>query len=474
MTRIQANGLIYRNGGLFMKLSFFKKGNGASMIGMVIIFGTFVFIMILIDHFNRFNAVIETQTKTDAIADAMAVAANDGSGVPNLYRISKVRHQMTQKYITADYKSGEHGIMTPIVTPGLTSPFTKIKSIKFNEEWALGKEIDPLNETDKYLESLGVKSNDKILYVTAEGETPFINADYHKTDSEDTSWDYIYTHATNVTRMLTSNDALMQQKFPLDAYIRARPTYMNGDENKDTYCENPTFPLPTSDYLRDVTQFEVELSNRYKASQNISGDPPYTREAIFMWDVTCALGCEIPCYYNKFTGEPWQAVSEGNEQNYDGVILSNGATSADMSKVYDQPEGYYTFVKNYFFHIHSAVFPTDEEYIGCDKYNNWRLTARDGSDADTCRRIQIQANLGYPTIMVFTNGQNWVVLPEASTVDDDVDYEVSDGSRGVYISAASNATEEEAAATNVLKKNVNAGYRVPNGNYLAITYKPLQ
>lgn len=156
-----------------MKLSFFKKGNGASMIGMVIIFGTFVFIMILIDHFNRFNAVIETQTKTDAIADAMAVAANDGSGVPNLYRISKVRHQMTQKYITADYKSGEHGIMTPIVTPGLTSPFTKIKSIKFNEEWALGKEIDPLNETDKYLESLGVKSNDKILYVTAEGENSF-------------------------------------------------------------------------------------------------------------------------------------------------------------------------------------------------------------------------------------------------------------------------------------------------------------
>lgn len=443
------------------------------MIGIVLMLGTFIFTIILIEHFNRFNAVIETQTKTDAIADAMAVAANDGTGVPNVYRISKVRRQITQKYKVADYITGEHGVMTPVVIPGLTDPFTKINYVKYNEEWVLGKEIDPSDETDKYLESLGVKNNDKILYITAEGQTPFTNADYHKTDENDTSWDFIYTHATNVTRMLTSNEAIMQQKFPADAYLRAKPTFVNGDDNKDTYAENPIFPIETADYLRYVSQFEVELSNRYKPAQNTLGDPPYTREAIFMWDATCALGCEIPCYYNRFTGEPWQAVSEGNEQNYDGMILPNGATSAEMSKVFEQPEGYYSFVKTYFSHIHNAVFPTDSNYIGCDKYNNWRLTARDGSDAATCQRIQEQANLGYPTIMVFTNGQNWVVLPEYGTIDDDnTGVSVSDGTRGVYISAASNVTEEEGTATNVLRKNVNAGYRIPNGNYLAITYKP--
>ena len=47
-----------------------------------------------------------------------------------------------------------------------------------------------------------------------------------------------------------------------------------------------------------IDQFDVENSGRYKPRDG------YTYCNIFLWDVTSALGCEIPHYVNADTGEP--------------------------------------------------------------------------------------------------------------------------------------------------------------------------
>ncbi|MDR3311026.1 MAG: hypothetical protein LBS90_06730, partial [Oscillospiraceae bacterium] len=48
-----------------------------------------------------------------------------------------------------------------------------------------------------------------------------------------------------------------------------------------------------------IDQFQVETAERY-----LPGRDGYTYCNIFVWDVTAALGAEIPHYYNKATGEP--------------------------------------------------------------------------------------------------------------------------------------------------------------------------
>jgi len=69
----------------------------------------------------------------------------------------------------------------------------------------------------------------------------------------------------------------------------------------------PTTPVITSDasfrspqlYRAVIDQFQVETAERYRPGRN---DATYCN--IFMWDVTRAMGAEIPHYTDRETGEP--------------------------------------------------------------------------------------------------------------------------------------------------------------------------
>jgi len=78
----------------------------------------------------------------------------------------------------------------------------------------------------------------------------------------------------------------------------------------------PTAPAITSDYSNRsasrydavIDQFGVETNPRYSTSQG------GTYCNIFVWDVTGAMGAEIPHYYNAGTGEPMKYGDEGASQ----------------------------------------------------------------------------------------------------------------------------------------------------------------
>jgi hypothetical protein len=76
---------------------------------------------------------------------------------------------------------------------------------------------------------------------------------------------------------------------PEAAWIPASPA-VTGDES----CRSPEL------LERIIEQFDVESSARYKPYKN--GKDTYCN--IFVWDVTSALGAEIPHYVDALTGQP--------------------------------------------------------------------------------------------------------------------------------------------------------------------------
>lgn len=98
-----------------------------------------------------------------------------------------------------------------------------------------------------------------------------------------------------VTR--TGADAVV----PTQSWKAATPS-VTGDENSRT-----------PEALREIIdQFDVESSERYRPFRN-----GVTYCNIFVWDVTSALGCEIPHYIDNDTGEPrtYPDVSNAWEMN---------------------------------------------------------------------------------------------------------------------------------------------------------------
>jgi len=77
---------------------------------------------------------------------------------------------------------------------------------------------------------------------------------------------------------------------PANAWETANPLVVNhmGERDPGTYREV-------------ISQFGVETSERYRVNKNGVGD---TYCNIFSWDVTRAMGAEIPHYVNAATGEP--------------------------------------------------------------------------------------------------------------------------------------------------------------------------
>ena len=78
----------------------------------------------------------------------------------------------------------------------------------------------------------------------------------------------------------------------------------------------PVYPAVKSDfynrspelYRRVINQFCVETNPRYAVNKNGTGD---TYCNIFVWDVTRAMGAEIPHYYNAQTGAPMECGDSG-------------------------------------------------------------------------------------------------------------------------------------------------------------------
>ena len=101
---------------------------------------------------------------------------------------------------------------------------------------------------------------------------------------------------------------------PINAWIPTTPAVVNGEGNR-----NPTA-------LRTVIdQFDVESSTRYTPYRNNA-----TYCNIFVWDVTSALGCEVPHYVDAATGAPryYPDVSGAVELDANGVhnwLIRHGA-----------------------------------------------------------------------------------------------------------------------------------------------------
>ncbi len=84
---------------------------------------------------------------------------------------------------------------------------------------------------------------------------------------------------------------------PADAWIAVNPLTVNHVDERDP-----------EKYKAVIGQFEVETNERYRVNKLGTGD---TYCNIFAWDVTRAMGAEIPHYVNAATGEPAAAGEDG-------------------------------------------------------------------------------------------------------------------------------------------------------------------
>ncbi len=80
------------------------------------------------------------------------------------------------------------------------------------------------------------------------------------------------------------------EQIPYEAWKPSNPPLTNTAENRNA-----------NEYAKVINQFDVENNGRYKVNKQGKGD---TYCNIFVWDVTKAMGAEIPHYYKKTTGEP--------------------------------------------------------------------------------------------------------------------------------------------------------------------------
>lgn len=102
---------------------------------------------------------------------------------------------------------------------------------------------------------------------------------------------------------------------PYNAWVAVSPKIQSSEGNRSAKLLNEV-----------IAQFQVETNGRYK--QNKYGNDTYCN--IFVWDVSRALGAEIPHYVNSQTGEPryYPNVQGAMELDANGVadwLSKNGA-----------------------------------------------------------------------------------------------------------------------------------------------------
>ena len=388
-------------------INFMKKGNGAAWIGLSFIVLIFLLGLLMIDYFNRFDALIQTQTKTDAIADAMAVAANDGTGMPNLPEIARTKDEIVNKMND--------------------DAFTQITSVDYDREMLFGL----------------TGGGEKLLQLEVKTTTPYLNANYFRLSPTDTGIDNIIFTGRNTTKILIDANSMRNQRFPEDILIACDPAL--------THSSSDGFPMSPDEYRNIVIQFTADRTDRYVPDGN------HTRQNVYIWDVTRALGCELPYYYRTMDGKPWEILGDGH-------LDENGYTNYIMKTVDDDNiRGLLNMLKAHIFDLKiyynmgNAVCPSPYS-----DYSKWSLVGS-GNDISTLNTIQDNANNGYPTIVLFENGSSWIVLPEL---------EETDGSRGLFVSYVTSVPESalEHFATNIEANSTTAGYRQPSANFVALTY----
>lgn len=102
---------------------------------------------------------------------------------------------------------------------------------------------------------------------------------------------------------------------PYNAWVAVSPKVRSNEGNRSAKLLNEV-----------IAQFQVETNGRYK--QNKYGNDTYCN--IFLWDVSRAMGAEIPHYINPQTGEPryYPNVQGAMELDANGVadwLSKNGA-----------------------------------------------------------------------------------------------------------------------------------------------------
>lgn len=168
-----------------------------------------------------------------------------------------------------------------------------------------------------------------------------------------------------------------------------------------------TTPAVTSDesnrsadrYRAVIAQFDVENSYRYSVKTSSKGTSTYCN--IFCWDVTSAMGAEIPHYIDSSTGAPM------SYPNVEGATAMNANRTADWLANYGESYGWYEV---------------------------------------TPEQAQLLANQGKPAITVWKNptgghGHLQVVSPSEDGLYDE--------SRGVAIAQAGRRLRTYAYASNV-------------------------
>lgn len=395
---------------------FFKKGNGAAWIGLSFIILVFFLIIFLMNYFNWYDAMIQTQTKTDAMADAMGVAVNDGTGVQNVREMERVRDEMI-------------GRLNDTST-------TKIirSSVKYDTDLLYG------DENSNY---------DRLLDLSLKTRTPFLNASYFKRSRYDHSLDYSIFTGKNTTKIMIDPTSERNRRFPEDVLLACDPLYTY-DRSQANYHTSNRYIDPEL-YRKIVVQFQVDRTDRYFADGN------NTKESLYLWDVTRALGCELPYYFRTSDGAPWQVETTGK-------LVDTGNTPYIMQNVSDDYSSALEFFRKHVISLRDGPYASYSDKCPTPyyDYHNWQyhdvLNTQDG-----WQYIQSQANNGSPTILLFDNGQVWIVVPEVIS---------SDCSRGLYVSYASSVPEyaQSTLASNAYVNNCALGYRQPNGNFKAISF----
>ena len=105
--------------------------------------------------------------------------------------------------------------------------------------------------------------------------------------------------------MLSDYDPYVLDSIDKNVFKTSMPDGGTGQTVLPVECWKPTAPAVTSDvhnrsperYRAVIDQFRVETARRYKPGEN-------TFCNIFVWDVTSAMGAEVPHYVNTATGEP--------------------------------------------------------------------------------------------------------------------------------------------------------------------------
>lgn len=474
-------------------ICFFKKGSGAAWTGVSFIILTFFLMIFLMNYFNWFDGMIQTQTKTDALADAMAVQVNDGTGIPNIREMERTKVEMINLL---------NSTSTTKIQP---------ETVQYDPDLIFG---DNVNSTDKLLE---------LSLIT---KTPFLNASFYKRSSIDDAMNFFGYKGENTTKILSEEEGTNEVRFPNDITKDANPEFVfdridgfqHTKEVGDGIYERYVDPADTSypyewhvlnsgepkhemgnqrgyidpeKYRQIVLQFQVDRTERYQSQ----GDD--TRQNIYIWDVTKALGCELPYYYvlglnlsapsdydshpmaydknnNAVTGKPWRQNEEGRPTSYHNedadndpdngfqlssyveATLKDNANNKLINFAYNHiPDLRNKAISEYGNNQHwRNPYPMDTYF----DYNNW-YSLINGS----MHQIQWLANNGYPVVLAFENGDAWIVVPEIAE---------SRQERGLYVSFASSFPEsaQAAMAGNTYANNCLVGYRQPTGNYVALVF----